>query len=298
MSHKVTSLVRSRKAGSCLRKALMIYFADRANDDGSGIWASKRRIADEIEASRGAVISNIKDLVAEGLLVEIGKRHHERGWTMEYSISLSAVKKLPDATQNDPFKIEHVDVQDVQEDDATGNPGEPEDVQEDDTNHPRTTLEPKIKEKEIFDFYNQTARNMGWTVHSKLTDKIKQGISARLAEYGGERFKQFITALSKLEWTSKGFSSNRSFRCSLAYICRPRTFAEHFDKLVPAEVPEPDLLDQAPEPTILELCFRIFSETGQWQGQGRGYPLRPDHERADYPGDLYNRYGVERPRAA
>jgi len=206
-----------------MRKSLLRYFAERANDDGAGIWASKQRIADEIEASRGAVISNIADLVSDGLLVEVGKRKHPRGWTMEYDIGISAVKKLPYSFEDDPFKIEHVEVQDVQEDDATRSGGLPLDVQEDDTNHPETPLEPKNKEKEIFDFYNITAVSFGWVVHSKLTDAIRKSIKARLAEYSTEQVQAFITALSGQRWTYEGFQGNKSFRVSLTDIGRPRT---------------------------------------------------------------------------
>ena len=84
MSRKIAALVYSRKTGSMLRKALLNYMAERASDDGSGIWASKKRMALEIEASRRAIITNIQTLVDEGLLIEVGKKKHKNGWTMEY----------------------------------------------------------------------------------------------------------------------------------------------------------------------------------------------------------------------
>jgi hypothetical protein len=36
MSRKVATLVYSKQVGSMARKAVLAYFADRANDDGSG----------------------------------------------------------------------------------------------------------------------------------------------------------------------------------------------------------------------------------------------------------------------
>ena len=74
MSRIVASLVYSRKTGSMLRKAVLAYMAERANDDGSLIWASKQRIADEVECSKQAVIKTVQAFVAEGILCEAGKR--------------------------------------------------------------------------------------------------------------------------------------------------------------------------------------------------------------------------------
>ena len=97
MSRIVATLVYSKRVGTMARKAIMAYCADRANDDGSGIWASKQRIADEIECSRQTVITAIRDLVADGLLSEVGRRKCKNGYTIEYNISLEAMRKLPDA---------------------------------------------------------------------------------------------------------------------------------------------------------------------------------------------------------
>ena len=95
MSRHVASLVYSRKVGSLLRKAVLAYVADVADHDGSGVWSSKQRIADEIEASRRGVIDCIKSLVDDGILVEVGKRKCANGFTMEYAIDLDVVSSLP-----------------------------------------------------------------------------------------------------------------------------------------------------------------------------------------------------------
>lgn len=95
MSRHVVSLVYSRKAGSLLRKSVLAYMADVANHDGTGVWSSKQRIADEIEASRRGVIDCIKGLVKDGILAESGKRKCANGYTIEYSIDLDMVSALP-----------------------------------------------------------------------------------------------------------------------------------------------------------------------------------------------------------
>jgi biotin operon repressor len=95
MSKHVVSLVYSRKAGSLLRKAVLAYVADVANHDGTGVWSSKQRIADEIEASRRGVVNAVASLVEDGILIEAGKRPCANGYTVEYSIDLDVVAALP-----------------------------------------------------------------------------------------------------------------------------------------------------------------------------------------------------------
>lgn len=94
MSRSVAALVYSRKCGSMARKAVLAYFAERANDDGSGIWASKQRIADEIECSKQTVIRVVKSLESDGLIKSVGTRKTQGGHTVIYDIDLSAVSKL------------------------------------------------------------------------------------------------------------------------------------------------------------------------------------------------------------
>lgn len=142
MSRKVATLVYSRKAGSLIRKSLLAYMADRASDDGSGIWASKRRMALEIEASRRAVIDNIKRFVDEGILIEVGHKRHQNGWTMEYRMDLDAISALTVSDAEDPCIIAHVKSSPVQEVHPTRAGGSPQDVQEGNINRPITVLEP------------------------------------------------------------------------------------------------------------------------------------------------------------
>jgi hypothetical protein len=92
MSRKLVTLVYERRCGSMLRKAVLACMADRANDNGAGIWMGKGRIADEIEASRRAVITCIQGLVADGVLIDHGKKHRS---TYEYEINVRALLALP-----------------------------------------------------------------------------------------------------------------------------------------------------------------------------------------------------------
>jgi hypothetical protein len=97
MSNKVSTLVYSKLTGSMARKGILGYMADKASDDGSGIWCSKQTIAAEVECSKQTVITTMRGLVADGLITEVGQRKARNGYTVEYRIELAAVRKLPDA---------------------------------------------------------------------------------------------------------------------------------------------------------------------------------------------------------
>ena len=94
MSHIVTTLIYNKRVGSMLKKAILLRMADRANDDGSGVWMSKNTIAREIEASRRGVIYAMQQMVEDGLLEEAGR--HAKTRTQIYNISLPRVRELPE----------------------------------------------------------------------------------------------------------------------------------------------------------------------------------------------------------
>jgi len=77
-----------------MRKAVMVLLADKASDDGSGIWASKQTMADELCCSKQAVIDTVKAFVAEGLLREDGQRKSPNGYTNCYAINVEQLVKV------------------------------------------------------------------------------------------------------------------------------------------------------------------------------------------------------------
>lgn len=94
MSNHLRSLVDTRKTGSSTKKAVLSHMADKAADDGSGIWASKQTMADELELGRSTVIEAINVLIGDGLLAKIGTKPCLNGHTTEYQINITAVKAL------------------------------------------------------------------------------------------------------------------------------------------------------------------------------------------------------------
>ena len=92
MSNHLTSMAYKRDLGSITRKAVMVLLADKASDDGSGIWASKQRMADELCASKQTVLNALKSLIEDGLIVEAGRRKCANGYTIEYAINVEKLE--------------------------------------------------------------------------------------------------------------------------------------------------------------------------------------------------------------
>lgn len=113
MSGIVATLVYSKVIGSAHRKAVLAYVADRANDDGSGVWCSKQTIADETEVARSTVIKTINEFVAEGILSQTGTRPCANGSTVEYRINIGAVQSLPDVQKRHTRPVRQPDPSDI-----------------------------------------------------------------------------------------------------------------------------------------------------------------------------------------
>ena len=96
MSFKVAALVRSRIIGSAALKAVLLNMADRANDGGGEVYASKATIAAETELGRTTVKMAIRDLVGRCLIFEVGTRACKNGHTVEYALNLDGIAALPE----------------------------------------------------------------------------------------------------------------------------------------------------------------------------------------------------------
>lgn len=95
MSNHLISECHKRKLGSMTRLAMMAYLADKASDDGRGIYASKQTMADELDTTKKTVITLIQGLIDDGLLIVVGERACVNGHTVEYAIDVEALRALP-----------------------------------------------------------------------------------------------------------------------------------------------------------------------------------------------------------
>ena len=101
MSRYVAALVYRKKVGSMARKSILAYCAERANDDGSGVWTAKTTIAKEVECSKKTVISIMREMVDEGLLIDCGTRKTPNGYVVIYDMDLAKIQALPDAISDE-----------------------------------------------------------------------------------------------------------------------------------------------------------------------------------------------------
>lgn len=150
MSNICTAIAQRRVVGSGTKKAVLMYLADRASDDGSGIWTSKSHIAADTEFSKRSVQNAINDFEAAGIIKKTGTKKCQNGFTYEYCINISALKSLPSTR-----KLTGAGDSPVQEIHLTGAGDSPHGVQEIHPNHPLTILEPSNTRERADDLFSE-----------------------------------------------------------------------------------------------------------------------------------------------
>ncbi|WP_347267910.1 helix-turn-helix domain-containing protein [Paracoccus sp. (in: a-proteobacteria)] len=142
MSNLISASVQRRLVGSATRKSVLSYMADKAADDGSGIWTSKANIARDLELSRRGVQLAIQELIRDGLVTETGQRDCKHGFTVEYSIVIEAVDNLP--STREPRSPRESDAR------VTREPGSHDPVNQIHPNHPyKDTTTPPVEDAAV-----------------------------------------------------------------------------------------------------------------------------------------------------
>lgn len=96
MSWKLTGLVARKRVGNATRRLILLSMSDKANDDGTGVYASFATIAHSCELSRATAKRVIKDMESEKLVKCVGTRACKNGATNIYTLNVSAIRALPD----------------------------------------------------------------------------------------------------------------------------------------------------------------------------------------------------------
>ena len=94
MSWRIANECAERRFGSAARKQIIMFLADKASDDGSGIWCSKGTIQRHTELGESTVKRTISNFLKEGILIETGRRRCKNGYTVVYHISLTQIALL------------------------------------------------------------------------------------------------------------------------------------------------------------------------------------------------------------
>jgi hypothetical protein len=178
MSWRVANECAERRFGSAARKQIIMFLADKASDDGSGIWCSKGTIQRHTELSESTVKRTIIDFLREGILIETGRRHCKNGYTVIYRIVLERVAAME--TTAEPDIVTGVTVNPVQPEPGTGStvngvrgsPWTP--------NHPKTIHKPPTHRREAAE-----------EVENSESEKI-------LAAYPRDRIRDRRTCLSQI----------------------------------------------------------------------------------------------------
>ena len=71
-----------------------MFLADKASDDGSGIWCSKGTIQRHTELGETTVKRTVREFLKEGILIKTGARTCKNGFTVVYPIDLTRVEAL------------------------------------------------------------------------------------------------------------------------------------------------------------------------------------------------------------
>ena len=124
-----------------------MFLADKASDDGSGIWCSKGTIQRHTELGETTVKRTVREFLNEGILVETGARTCKNGFTVVYRIDLAKVEAL-DPTLEPEIETGST-VAPVQSGPGTGAtvagvPGPPRPP-----NHPKTIHKPPTRERGV-----------------------------------------------------------------------------------------------------------------------------------------------------
>ncbi len=147
MSWRVANACAERKFGSATRKQIIMFLADKASDDGSGIWCSKGTIQRHTELGETTVKRTIREFLKEGILVETGARGCRNGFTVVYRIDLTRIEALELTAEPEIETGATVDpVQTGPGAGATvaGVPGPPRPP-----NHPKTILKPPTRKRVV-----------------------------------------------------------------------------------------------------------------------------------------------------
>ncbi|MCX7568257.1 hypothetical protein OS189_18120 [Sulfitobacter sp. F26169L] len=146
MSWRIANECAERRFGSAARKQIIMFLADKASDDGSGIWCSKGTIQRHTELSESTVKRTIIDFLREGILIETGRRHCKNGYTVIYRIVLERVASME--TTAEPDIMTGFTVDPVQPDPGAGSTVTGVRGSRWTPNHPKTIHKPPTRRRE------------------------------------------------------------------------------------------------------------------------------------------------------
>lgn len=112
MSWQVTGLVSRKRWGGQTRRLMALTMADKANDDGSGVYASVRTMARDAEISEATARRTLREFEDAKLITKTGERACSNGYTNIYQLNTETITALDDlkdrAHSEPPSKVQGV----------------------------------------------------------------------------------------------------------------------------------------------------------------------------------------------
>lgn len=234
MSNHLTSEAYKRQLGSMARNAVMVLLADKASDDGTGIWASKQRMADELGTSKQTVIATIKSLIADGLLFESGKRKSPNGYTVEYTINVDALHALPLVGCHQSKSLTGQAASPVKEDDLTSQaalPDQSSSLTQTSLNHPEPPkdmsagADAPLTLDEVMGDWNAMAVELGLPTVRKATPERRRAFKCRLRDWPDiEDWQRAFRHIRANPWMHG--DNNRGWVVDFDFLLQPKSFTK------------------------------------------------------------------------
>jgi hypothetical protein len=202
-----------RRFGSPSRKQVIMYLADKASDDGAGIWCSKYTIAKHTELSLATIKRIIREFIVEGVLVKTGDRPCDRGYTVVFRISLEQISSLPELDDDQDRDGTGVTVNSVHDDPSTEVTMTPVGGSSRPPNHPLTIQEPPTRASTREGAVGEDSEcDMIWNAYPADRQRNKNAslTLARSAIEGGEvTLDELVSAVSAYASESAGYTRSK-----------------------------------------------------------------------------------------
>ncbi|MDX5401868.1 MAG: hypothetical protein LPJ93_05685 [Rhodobacterales bacterium] len=209
MSWKIANFCAERRFGSAARKQIIMFLADKASDDGSGIWCSKGTIQRHTELGESTVKRTITDFLREGILVETGRRPCKNGFTVIYRIVLDRVMALESSAEPDEGTGSMVDP--VQREPGRGSRVDGVRGPWWTPNHPETIHKPPTRKRVEAAAVEDERFEKIWAAYPKDRQRGKAACLARIAEAVKEGIDpdDLLRAVQAYATESAGFTRSK-----------------------------------------------------------------------------------------
>lgn len=207
MSWRVAKECAERRFGSAPRKQIIMFLADKASDDGSGIWCSKGTIQRHTELGASTVKRTIKEFLDEGILIETGqKKRCKNGHTIVYRLILAKVTLLE--LTREPDLETGITVDPVQTEPGTRPMVDPVPSPPRTPNNPKTIPKPPPRKREDADGL-EAGKILAAYPSDRLRDKQACLALIEDALNGGIAADEMLLAVQAYATESAGFTRSR-----------------------------------------------------------------------------------------